>query len=300
MAEVKKKQKRRFGDRKDGRRIRKTDSMHKFMPYMLPGRVANEAVLNENVSVEKLCEYVAQKNANSPDFKYTVFHAVLAAAAKTIYLRPKMNYFYQGHRLYERNEISFAFTVKRKFEDSSDEVLAIFRLDTESDVAPIEQIHAKIAKFINKVRKEDKNDGATDIMDTLTKLPRFMLKFVMGIINWLEYHGWLPQSIAKDDPYHCTMFASNLGSIKATASYHHLANFGTNSLFMVIGEMKDKIVLDENKQVTVKKMLPISMTVDERIADGFYFAKSFKILKYLIENPHHLDEPLSAPVDFTV
>ena len=69
---------------------------------------------------------------------------------------------------------------------------------------------------------------------------------------------------------------------------------------MVIGEMKDKIVLDENKQVTVKKMLPISMTVDERIADGFYFAKSFKILKYLIENPHHLDEPLSAPIDFNV
>lgn len=300
MAKTEKKQKRKFGDRKDGRLIRKTDSMHRFMPYLLPNRADNEAVLNENIAVEKLCEYVAKKNADSPDFKYTVFHAVLAAAAKTIYLRPKMNYFYQGHRLYERNDVSFAFTVKRKFEDNSEEALAIFRLDTESDVPPIEQIHTKIAKFINKVRGEAKTDGATDMMDSLTKLPRFILRFLMAIINGLEYHGWLPKSVANDDPYHCTMFASNLGSIKATASYHHLANFGTNSLFMVIGEMKNEVVLDENNQVTYKKMLPISMTVDERIADGFYFAKSFKILKYLIENPECLDQPLSEPLDFAL
>jgi len=173
------KAKKRFGDRKDGRRIRKTDAMHKFMPYLLPGRIANEAVINEDIPVQSLVDYVAQKNAASPDFKYTVFHAILAAAAKTIYMRPKMNYFYQGHRLYERNEISFAFTAKRTFEDKSEEALAIFRLNTESDVAPIEQIHEKIARFINKVRKEDKNDGATDIMDTLTKLPRFLIKFVV-------------------------------------------------------------------------------------------------------------------------
>lgn len=298
--EENKKQKKHFKDRKDGRFIKNTDSMHKFMPYLLPGRIANEAVINEDIPVEKLCEYVAQKNANSPEFKYTVFHAILAAAAKTIYMRPKMNYFYQGHRLYERNVISFAFTAKRKFEDHSDEALAIFRLNTETDLSPIEQVHQRIEKFVNRIRKEEKNDNATDIMGTLTKLPRFLIKFIVGVLNWLDYHGWLPESLANDEPYHCTMFASNLGSIKSTASYHHLANFGTNSLFMVIGEMKDKIILDENKQIKIEKIVPISMTVDERIADGFYFAKSFKILKYLIENPQYLDEPLSAPIDFTV
>ena len=69
---------------------------------------------------------------------------------------------------------------------------------------------------------------------------------------------------------------------------------------MVIGEMKDKITLDKNGEVKVQKIVPISMTVDERIADGFYFAKSFKILKYLIENPSYLDQPLSSPIDFEV
>jgi len=298
--EENKKQKRRFGDRRDGKRLKKIDSMHAFMPYLLPKRCDNEAVLKENIPCEKLLEFVAEKNAQSPDFKYTVFHVILAAAAKTIYLRPKMNYFYKGHRLYERNEISFAFTVKRTFEDGSDEALAIFRLRTESEDSPLEQIHKKMAKYINMVRGENKKDGATDIMDTLTKLPRFLVKFIVFVLNRLDYHGWLPASIEKEDPYHCTMYASNLGSIKATADYHHLAEFGTNSLFMLIGEMKDMIDLDENKQVTVKKMLPVSMTVDERIADGFYFAKSFKILKHLLQNPHLLEKSLTDPIDFNV
>lgn len=298
--EVKSKQKKRFGDRRDGRRLKNIDSMHAFMPYLLPKRCDNEAVLNEDIPCERLVEYVAKKNAESPDFKYTVFHVILAAAAKTIYLRPKMNYFYKGHRLYERNEISFAFTVKRTFEDGSDEALAIFRLRTDSEDSPLEQIHQKMAKYINMVRGENKKDGATDIMDTLTKLPRFLIKFIVALLNWLDYHGWLPASLEKEDPYHCTMYASNLGSIKTTADYHHLTEFGTNSLFMLIGEIQDMVTLDENKQVVVKKMLPLSMTVDERIADGFYFAKCFKILKYLIENPELLERPLADPIDFNV
>ncbi|MBQ4136861.1 MAG: hypothetical protein IJD67_02015 [Clostridia bacterium] len=77
-------EKRKRGDRADGKLIGKLDSMHAFMPYMLPGRVANEAVMNELIDMTAVLEYLEKKNADSPEFKYTIFHVVCAAVAKTI------------------------------------------------------------------------------------------------------------------------------------------------------------------------------------------------------------------------
>lgn len=296
----KNKQKRRWGDRKDAKRLRNIDSMHAFMPYLLPNRTDNEAVLSDYAVVENLEKYIAKKNEENPEFKYTVFHAVTAALAKTIYLRPKMNYFYQGHRLYERNDIIFSFAVKRKFEDHSEEALARIKIDKESDISPLEQVYSKVKKFVTKVRKENKTDGATDIISVLCKLPRFLLKFVVWVLRKLDYYGVMPTSISNEDPYYSTVFISNLGSIKATASYHHLTNWGTNSIFVIVGEMKLKQITDKDGNVSVKKIIPLGITIDERIADGFYFAKSFKIFRHLIENPELLDRPLQEEIDFTV
>ena len=110
----------------------------------------------------------------------------------------------------------------------------------------------------------------------------------------------MPTSISNEDPYYSTVFISNLGSIKATASYHHLTNWGTNSIFVIVGEMKLKQITDKDGNVSVKKIIPLGITIDERIADGFYFAKSFKIFRYLLENPELLDRPLQEEIDFTV
>ena len=58
--------------------------------------------------------------------------------------------------------------------------------------------------------------------------------------------------------------------------------------------------VDSEGNVSVHKRMPIGFTIDERIADGFYFAKSFKIFRHLIENPELLDRPLQEPIDFTI
>ena len=65
------------------------------------------------------------------------------------------------------------------------------------------------------------------------------------------------------------------------------------------GEVSGK-VLDKDDNPVVKKVIPFGITVDERIADGFYFAKSFKIFRHLIENPELLDRPLHEDIDFKV
>ena len=83
MSEVKK-EKRRRGDRKDAYLVRGLDSMHIIMPFNIPKRTANEAVIVEKVDLTAIKKYLEVKNADNPEFKYTFFHVILAAIAKTI------------------------------------------------------------------------------------------------------------------------------------------------------------------------------------------------------------------------
>lgn len=268
-----------------------------FTPYLLPERCDNEAVMNEKLDMTAVNEYLAKKNADSPEFKYTIFHVICAALAKTLALRPKLNYYIIARRYYERRGISLAFVVKKRLADDSSETLAIVRFDKDSDEAPIDTVYESVKKIVYSVRRENRDDGATDIMGVLTKLPRIALSFIIKILNFLDYHGWLPKDFLDVDPYHCTAFMSNLGSIKMSASYHHLTNWGTNSLFAVIGEKHFEPMYDEKLELTLREVVELGLTIDERIADGVYFARSVKLLKRLIADPELLERPLNEPIE---
>ena len=118
------KEKKRRGDRKDAWLVRGFDSMHYIMPYNLPRRTDNEAVLTETIDLTPIEEYLKKKNIEGIDFKYTFFHIIAAAIAKVIVLRPKMNYFYSGNKLWEKKEVSLSFVVKKQFTDNGEEALA--------------------------------------------------------------------------------------------------------------------------------------------------------------------------------
>ncbi len=285
-------------DRKDGRWVKEADAMHHFMPYLIPNRCDNEALLEETFDMTEVVKYLNEKNANVEEggYKYTIFHVVSAALAKAIYLRPKLNYFIQGHRLYERKGISFSFAIKKQFVDNGDEGLCILKVGEKGSI-PIDDLYGKIKERVFTIRKNDTKDGATDIMESLVKLPRFMLKIVKSVLFFLDYHGWMPRSLSKEDPYYSSVFISNLGSIKLSANYHHLTNYGTNSFFLIINRMKKTPVFNEDGTYEMKDTLNMAFTIDERIADGLYFGNSIKLLKKILENPKILELPIETPVE---
>lgn len=291
------KQKRRKGDRKDAYLVRNLDSMHKFIPYLLPNRCDNEACMSELIDLTEVNKYVNKLNESNPSFKYTLFHVICAAIIKTIANRPRLNWFVSGYRVYERKALSISFVVKKQFEDNAYEALAILNIDKNGD-SPIKQIHDKTEAFVTAVRKHDKQDGATDVMDVVTKLPRWLLRIVVNTIMRLDANGHLPDSLAKEDPYSSSVFVSNLGSIKMHASYHHLTNYGNNSLFAIIDEKHLHPFFSPDGSVEMREALRLGLTVDERIADGVYFAKSIRLLKKLLENPELLDLPIDSPVEY--
>ena len=285
------KPKRRRGDRRDATLVRGLDSMHVFMPIMMPNRADNEAFIQELVDMSAVEAYLEKKNALSPEYKYTFFHVILAALARTIEMRPRMNRFVIGNRYFDRNHISFSFIVKKAFSDNADESIMILKYDPASEKPAIDMIHDKICDFVYSVRKTNKKDGTTDILDTLAKTPMWMRKLIVALLRALDNNGKMPKDLAEEDPYNSTVFISNLGSIKLNAGYHHLANWSTNSVFVVVGEKHMQPFYSEDGSVTVKPALNLGLTLDERIADGYYYSKTIRLLKKFLAEPELLDIP---------
>lgn len=287
--------KRRWGDRRDGQWLRNEDSMHQITPYLMPNRADNEAFIREQIDLTAINAYLAEKNAGESDFKYTLFHIIVAALVKTVTLRPRMNRFIQGRRLYQRNELSAAFVVKKQFTDSAHEALAFIRFTQEDTV---DSVHAKIRDEVRVNRKAGSVDNSTSAMDTLCKLPRPLLRFIMWLLHGLDFLGKVPYGLIRTDPNYATLFLSNLGSIRLNAGYHHLNNWGTNSIFVTIGEKHMAPFYDAEGRMELREVLDLGLTLDERIADGYYYAKTVKLLKYLLQNPRLLEAPAREEVQY--
>lgn len=283
----------RFGDRKDGKLLRDVDSMHVIMSNFYPRRTENEAYILDTVDLTEMNSYLNKKNKDC-EFKYTMFQFVLAVMAKVLILRPKLNYFIVNKKMYERNYHSLAFTVKRKFEDKSEEGLAIIRFKKDWN---FDLLHNAVQKEINVVKKDDSNKDNKNL-NIVNTVPKFILKIIFPILRFLDKHGKLPKSIMNDDPNHASIFVANLGSIGLNAGYHHLNEWGTNSVFCIIGKKMKRPFFNDDGSYEMKDSLDFALVVDERIADGYYYAKSIKLAKYLFEHPYKLDEPFFNPVDY--
>lgn len=284
----------RIGDRRDGALLRDLDSMHFLMPMLYPNRCDNEAFISECIDLTNVNKYLQEKNADGPEYAYNLFQVVVTAVLKAVTLRPKMNRFIANKNMYQRNEVTAAFVVKKLFADNGAEALAIVHA---KDSDTVDTIHNEIYRQVSTCRS-DKKDDSTAAMDVIQKFPRFLVKVALRFFHFLDRHGWVPQSLIATDPYYASVVFSNLGSIKLHAGYHHLTNWGTNSLFCIIGEKKARPFYDEEGNVELKDSIDLGLTVDERIADGYYFSKTVRLLRKLLENPELLELSLNEKVDY--
>ncbi len=284
---------RRWGDRYDAKLVRDIDGLHHYMGYLMNKRTDAEVYINEKIDVTELAKYIEEKN-KSGERKVTLFHCVIAAVARTVKMRPLLNRYISGKRFYMRNEITMGFTVKKQFEDHAEETLMIYKpKDDENLCAITDRLSPKVKKI-----KGEKTQSVDEILNIVKRFPKPVMYLFMAIMRFMDSHGLMPKAFSSVDTNYVTVMLSNLGSIKCDAVYHHLNNFGTNGIVITIGEKHKEVLFDENGQPTVRDVMNIGVTLDERIADGFYFARSLKLIKHLFKNPYLLDKTLGEEIDF--
>ena len=289
--------KRKWGDRSDAVWLKDLPPLNRIMPGIMPNRADNEAYINVEVDLAPLYAYLEKKNAGRTEDKYTFFHVVSAAIAKAFVLRPRMNRFICNHKVYQRNELTVAFVVKKHFDDKSEEGLAFLTFD---DKETMDSYHQKIMNVIHTTRRDDVLDTSSGAMNIISKLPQWGINLIINTVLWLDKHGWAPQALIGTDPNHASIFLSNLGSIGLEGGYHHLVNWGTNSCFIVVGKKYWKMDYPAGGEGVLHEVLPLGITLDERIGDGYYYSGTVALVKELLTHPDLLDLPADTPVEYAI
>ncbi len=260
-----------------------------------PNRSVSDVFINQKMDLTELAKYIEKKKKNDEGITY--FHAFLTAIAKTVYNRPKLNYFVANRHLYEHDKIVLSFVAKVSFDDRSEEMMVMVPFDKNDTIYTVSE---KVKKKVDSFRKRKTGDidkkGANSAIDFLGKLPNIIRVPLIGVLKWTDKKGFLPSSLAEDNLYYSTMIVSNLGSIGCGAIFHNINDFGNSSSLLTMGEIRDEEVIVDGKKV-VKKLCEWGMNFDERIADGYYFSKSAKTLQYLLSNPELLEKPVSEKVE---
>ncbi len=262
----------------------------------MPKRTESEVYLADKIDATELVKFIEQKNKQHDNYRTTIFHCFVLAIARMIRERPKMNRYVQGRRMYERDSISLSFMAKRRFADDAEEA---FMQVVPKDTDTIDEISHQIYGDVREVRKSEHATGGMDAtVDSFAKIPRFLLMLVFRFVRLLDFFGRVPQSLKEGDSNYSTVLLSNLGSIKGPAVYHHLNNYGTNSIMITVGTLhKEEMVMpDGTKQI--RDVVDFGATIDERIGDGFYFVRSLNLVKHIFAHPELLDKPLGEPSGF--
>ena len=259
-----------FGHRSDGKKVKGMTIIEKAEPFFMPQRIDAVNYVNVKAPCGPLDEFIAREKKNGNHFTYM-------------------------HSIYQRNYISISLDIKKKLEEEAEDVTCKFYFTGRESLSEVAKI---VDDEIAKNLVADNVHRTTKIAGRFCKLPDFLFRWALAICRWLDRHGILPKSLIKASPFHTSCFLTNLKSIKLPYIYHHLYNFGTTSMFVAMGKEKVEPYVENNKELKLGKFITCGITLDERVADGFYMSKTLKLFKDLLANPDSLME--SLPDDGTI
>lgn len=267
--------------RSDGELVGKVHPYRKVMLHIMPSRNESVVYYDDYVVADELLRYLEIAKAR---FGCDMQHAMVAAVAHAMRTNPSMNRFIAGRRLYQRKGVWITFSMKREKLNRAAKLTAVKREvgDNDSLKDLVEAINANI-----KVERSDAVTYTDKEVGLFAKIPRPVMVVAVKLFKLLDYYNLLPASFIKNDGFYTSLFIANLGSIGMKAGYHHLYEWGTCPLFMMVGHLEERAFVEDGKIVT-KRVIPMRFTFDERVDDGLNAGHGIKAAVSALENPFQI------------
>jgi hypothetical protein len=283
---------RRRGDRYDGRLLRTLSPFYLIIPFIMRSRVDAQDYFEDRIDVGPAEAWLRQKRAEGHALGF--LHLLVAAYVRTLAQKPRLNRFVAGQRIYARDEILVSFALKKRLHEDSPETAVKIRLRPTDTVF-------EVAGAIDAAVAANRSAGSASEADRAARLfmlcPRFLLRFLLWLVRFLDYYGALPRAIHRASPFHTSVFVTDLGSLGIGPIYHHLYEFGTTSVFIAFGAKERELVMGDDGAVVERKVVGIKVVNDERICDGHYYAAGFKHFLSFFRHPERLERPPDSVVE---
>lgn len=275
-----------FGRRQDGRRLKLSDPIVGLTPYIMPRRDDSQVMVTQYIDCDTLTAFIrAQRDAGN---QISYMDLIVAAYVRTVAKYPELNRFIMNKKLYARNHIAVSLAVLKSMEgDTIQETTIKVKLPPE---ATLMDVHNLFAASIEENRKPVTSNLTDKVARTLLGTPG-LATFIVALARFLDRYGIMPGLILKASPFHTSMFITNMASIGMPSVYHHIYNFGTTSVFIGMGRIERHAEPAPGGAVRFRRMIPLGVVIDERIACGAAYGRAFSYLRELLADPAKLLVP---------
>lgn len=288
------KYKRRIGDRKDGRRLRTIEPMSVLMPFFMKTRNDANNLAKDFVELTAIEKLVREKKSEGK-LNFNAMHVLVAAYVRAISQKPGCNRFISGQRIYARNDISVIMEVKKKLELNAPATMVKFHFNPTDT---LDEVYNKMNEIIVKFQQEESKDNSFEsFVHIIGNAPWFILRFVVSLLRFLDYFGWLPRFLTELSPFHGSLVITSMASLGIPSIYHHLYNFGNIPMFISFSTARHENELDKEGNVKRNHYLDINYTTDDRICDGQYYAAALHEIRKYLKNPEKLLTPPEAVIE---
>lgn len=276
--------------RADGKKLKNVDAIYRVVPHIMCERHDAMNMITLNLPVEPMNKYMRAKAAEG--IKLSHMTLVLAAYLRTIAEFPHLNRFIVNRTAYKHNDITVSMVVLKSGSREDETMSKIYLEPTDT----IFDVHEKVSAYIDDNRKYENSNATDKIINTLLSIPG-LLRVGVSILKWMDKHGLLPKAIIKASPFHASLLITNLASIRTNHIYHHVYDFGTTSVGMALGTLREVPRRTLDGEIVHDRCIPVGLVMDERIASGSYFALAFRAFKRYLKNPELLETPPEKVVE---
>ena len=268
--------------RADGYRVRGNDAMYELVPYIMPYRYDASNSVTVDIDLDLMQDYI--RKCRKKGINMSHMSIIIAGALRIASQNPFLNRFVMNRKIYARNHFCVSFVTLQPGKTSDTVNKLYFNLDDD-----IFTVNRKVQEAIERTQQPTSQNALDKLMASLVRIP-FLVGAVVGVLKFIDKYFTLPFSIINASPFHTSLFITNLASIRTNAIYHHLYEFGTTGIFISMGQPERRIEKN-GETVEEKKIMPLGIVTDERIANGHYYGRCFRELNRYYKNPELLEVP---------
>ena len=227
-------------------------------------------------------EFIASYNKKHPDEKITYTHFFMKALGQSVAKSPDANGTIAFGQFVPFNGVHINTLV-----DIDGKNLAGVTV-SNCDKISFSEMRKKTNSAVKKI-KSKKDANFKEQMKIAKMLPSFMMACLLQFSSFLSYYLGIDVAAVKIKKYQFgNVVLTNASSMEVYNTFAPLVNFCNAIVVAVICKPRDKVVVGEDRQMQVKKIIQLNMTFDHRYADAMSIHPTIKELYRLVANPQDM------------
>ncbi|WP_321373929.1 2-oxo acid dehydrogenase subunit E2 [uncultured Draconibacterium sp.] len=234
------------------------------------------------LDVTDIEKYIAKKRKEG--LKTTLTYIITLIIGRAIRNEvPELNTFVKGSKIAQRKQVDGVVSV----------LLAGGEMGSvkveNADQRTIQEVTDEIAEHIRQSRKGNERDEMQS-KNMLARVPWPFRKWLFRLYRVLTIDwGISLPGIGLDSNSFGSYVVSNIGTVGLDTGYGSLLPSSNVSLVMILGTVQNKPAV-VNGEIVPRRIMLLSATLDHRVVDGSHGGRLFRHIKYLLKNPHLLEE----------